>query len=115
MRKNANAGAGYDGGETLKNVKKLYLKARDMKMEYHSLNDEERRWITQWILNLNRTFSKVLSVFILVVDMIVLICGYLDISDVDTYATTYLMIFSISSVFIWSCTFIFIPIRNKKF
>ena len=53
-------------------------------MEYRSLNDEERQWITKWILNLNRTFLRVLSVFILVVDMIAVVCGYLDISDFNT-------------------------------
>ncbi len=114
MGKNVNLEASYDGEETLKTVKKLYLKARDMKMEYHSLNDEERQWITKWIFNLNRTFSKVLSIFILLVDIIAFICGYLDISDFNTYASVYLMIFSISSIFIWSNTFIFLPMRNKE-
>lgn len=113
MGKSVNAEVSYDGGETLKKLKKIYPKARDMKMEYHSLNDEERQWITKWILNLNRTFSKVVSVFILVVDMIVFICGYLDISDFNTYASVYLRIFSISSIFIWSISFIFLPMRNK--
>lgn len=114
MRKSINVEASYDVGETLENVRKIYFKARDMKMTYHSLDEEERQWITKWILNLNRTFSKVVSVFILVVDMIAFICGCLDISDFNTYAIEYLMIFSISSIFIWSNTFIFIPMRNRK-
>ncbi len=100
----------YNNTVTLKIAKSIYPKIEGVKKEYHSLNEDERRHVTEWVLNYNKISGYVVTGIALLLELIALVCWWFDIGD---DADDVLMLVSISCAFIVCIGLIFVPIRNR--
>ncbi len=105
MSKNA-----YDNTVTLKVAKSIYPKAEDVKKEYHSLNEEERRWVNEWVLNYNKISGYVFTGIALLLEAIALVVW---LQDIGADADDAFILVSLGCAFIVCLGLIFVPIRNR--
>lgn len=101
----------FNEGYTPEIVKTFCPKALDIKREYHSLDEEERRWITKWVLNAQKGLIYAITGFVFLLDAIALICWWFKIGNFDR--TVWMILFG-STAFVAIISFIVLPLRNKK-
>ena len=100
----------FGEGYTTEIVKSFCPKVLDIKKEYHSLNEEERQWITKWVLNAQKGIIYVITGFVLAFEVIALVCRWLGIDSVTNEVLTMI---SVCTAIVLSFSFIVLPLRNK--
>lgn len=98
-------------GYTPEVAKSFCKKALDMKKEYHSLNEEERQWITKKVLGGDKAFRYGFAGFAIVLAVITLVLYRFGIGNVDNVSLALILI---SIVFILFFALIVIPLRNRR-
>lgn len=100
----------YDNTMTLKVAKSIYPEIEDVKREYHSLNEDERCWVTEWVLNYTKISGYVFTGIALLLEAIALVVWLQDIGD---DADDAFILISLGCAFIVCLGLIFVPIRNR--